>query len=753
MTPVSGARRRRARLAAMRRALLLTLTLCALALAPARTAHALTSLSRAEMREMRDEVRGMFFETLENYLRLAHPMDELKPLSCVGANTFGSDEGFAVTLIDALDACAVLGNKTAFERGVRLVAERGRFDVDAHVSVFEMNIRVLGGLLSAHLLASDEATGFKLDWYNGELLELAKEVGEAFLPAFETATGIPYGAINLKYGVEANETTVTSTASAGSLMLEFGTLSALTGDLRFVRAAERSLEALWERRSVIGLVGAHIDIQTGTWTQAEASVGAGIDSFYEYLLKSYMLFGNERHLEIFEEAYAAIEAHVRVAPWYLESGMMTGQVITSRYDSLMSFWPGLQTLYGDIETATTTHDAFFQVWKHYGFTPEGFDVNTGSAIPGQKPYPLRPELIESTYLLYKATGDVSYVSCGRDFLASLRLLKTECGYAHISDVSTQKLVDKMESFFLTETLKYLYLLFDAALDRENIVDGGPYPYIFTTEAHILPMKSSIDAKDHREQYSKTRPTTKPTASLMRSLLQGSVAAISNFRHEFVDHYQTRKPDKFCNYHSLLWQIGLRPAPERPHNLTERLRGITGRPNGVRTLINTMKEYFQRINRPDQRLTVRIGVEALLNAGDDVQISRRMAVLLSLTHESLKEISNSYFGGILCAKLINFRVVSAANNGVNDSVDFDFQTKIAYNLASPCIGRSIMRALGSMMHAYAHEIGSVYDCPISRMSYIPFTEYEDPNVDAAPARHAAADVATKTNKNPTAAEAA
>lgn len=698
---------------------------------------------------MREEVRGMFFETLENYLRLAHPMDELKPLSCVGANTFGSPEGFAVTLIDALDACAVLGNKTAFERAVRLVVDGARFNVDAHVSVFEMNIRVLGGLLSAHLLASDEATGFKLDWYKGELLDLAKELGEAFLPAFETTTGIPYGAINLKHGVEDNETTVTSTAAAGSLILEFGTLSALTGDLRFVRAAENSLEALWERRSDIGLVGAHIDIETGTWTQAEASVGAGIDSFYEYLLKSYMLFGNERHLEIFEEAYIAIEAHVRVAPWYLESGMMTGYVITSRYDSLMSFWPGLQTLYGDIETATTTHDAFFQVWKHYGFTPEGFDVQTGSAIPGQKPYPLRPELIESTYLLYKATGDVSYVSCGRDFLASLRLLQTECGYAHISDVSTQKLVDKMESFFLTETLKYLYLLFDAALDRENIVDGGPYPYIFTTEAHILPMISSINSQDHRERHSKSRPAT-TASSLMRSLLQGSVAAISNFRHDINDYYQSRTADKFCNYHSMLWQIGLRPAPERPHNLTERLRLITGRPKGIRTLINTMKELFQRINRPDQRLTVRIGVAALLNVGDEAQISRRMAVLLSLVHGSLTEISNSYFGGTLCAELISFRVASAMNNGVNDSVDFEFQTKIQYNMASPCIGRSIMRALGSMMHAYAHEIGSVYDCPISRTSYIPFTEYEDPNVDAEAALDKAEDAKsadkTSTVKN-------
>ena len=592
------------------------------------------------------------------------------------------------------------------------------FDVDAHVSVFEMNIRVLGGLLSAHMLASDEATGFKLDWYDGELLELARELGEAFMPAFDTPTGIPYGAINLRYGVEVNETTVTSTAAGGSLILEFGMLSELTGDPKFMRAAETSLEALWERRSDIGLVGAHIDIVNGFWTQAEASVGAGIDSFYEYLLKSYMLFGNERHLAIFEEAYAAIEAHVRVAPWYLESGMATGNIITSRYDSLMSFWPGLQTLYGDIETATTTHDAFFQVWKHYGFTPEGFDVHVGSAIPGQKPYPLRPELIESTYLLYKATGDVSYISCGRDFLASLRLLKTKCGYAHMRDVVTQKLEDKMESFFLAETLKYLYLLFDAALDGENIIDGGPYPYIFTTEAHIFPLKLTIDAKDDRVQHSTPRLTT-AAVSFMRSFLRGGVTMMKKFGEEGA-----HKSEKFCAYHSLLWQIGLTRAPERPHNLTERLHSLTGRPNGVHSKRNSVHEFFSRMKRQDQTLFVRVGVRSLISGADQAAVAKRLAVMLERTHDSLRAISEEHFGGTTCAKLNNFRLASSEGTNENDSLDFEFRTNIPFNLANVCVSKAIMRAINLMMHTYANEIGSVWDDPVSQISYIPVTEWND-----------------------------
>ena len=243
------------------------------------------SLSREEINELRDETHAMFVETWDSYLTHAYPADELAPISCVGVNTFGAKHGLAVTLIDALDSAAVFGNFTMFERGVRRVVDDVSFDVDAHVSVFEMNIRVLGGLLSAHMLASDANTGFAIDWYDGELLALAKDLGERFLPAFDTPTGIPYGSINLKTGVDANETRITSTATAGTLILEFGMLTKLTGDARFRSAAEKSLDAIWEHRSDLGLVGAHIDIYRGLWTQAEASVGVGVDSFYEYLLK------------------------------------------------------------------------------------------------------------------------------------------------------------------------------------------------------------------------------------------------------------------------------------------------------------------------------------------------------------------------------------------------------------------------------------------------------------------------------------
>lgn len=64
------------------------------------------------------------------------------------------------------------------------------FDVDLKVNVFEANIRLLGGLLSAHLLASDESLGLMQKPYHGELLVQAADLGARLMAAFE---GSPSG--------------------------------------------------------------------------------------------------------------------------------------------------------------------------------------------------------------------------------------------------------------------------------------------------------------------------------------------------------------------------------------------------------------------------------------------------------------------------------------------------------------------------------------------------------------------------------
>jgi ER degradation enhancer, mannosidase alpha-like 2 len=113
--------------------------------------------------------------------------------------------------------------------------------------------------------------------YNGGLLPLALDLANRLLPALDTSSGIPFGSINLRKGVSPTESPITCTAAAGTLILEFGTLSRLTGDFRFERAAHRAALSLWSRRSGIDLLGAHLSLRTGAWTQADAGIGRGID--------------------------------------------------------------------------------------------------------------------------------------------------------------------------------------------------------------------------------------------------------------------------------------------------------------------------------------------------------------------------------------------------------------------------------------------------------------------------------------------
>lgn len=90
----------------------------------------------------------------------------------------------------------MLGDKPAFEQAVRNTIDWVSFDVNTKTQVFETTIRVLGGLLSGHQFASATGQPFHLPWYKGELLDLAKDLGERLLPAFATPTGMPYARVH-----------------------------------------------------------------------------------------------------------------------------------------------------------------------------------------------------------------------------------------------------------------------------------------------------------------------------------------------------------------------------------------------------------------------------------------------------------------------------------------------------------------------------------------------------------------------------
>ena len=415
--------------------------------------NAINTTGTAEDLKLRmlKEVRTMFYHGYDNYMKHAFPKDELCPVSCTGTNTL-SGGGMFLTLVDTLDTLLVLGNESEFCKQVEFLSTELDFDLNLNASVFETNIRVLGGLLTAHLLIEEEQA--ICPTYAGELLKIAYDLGTRLLVAFDTPTGIPYGTVNLRHGIPKNESNITSLAGGGTFILEFGVLSALTGDHLFLDAALRSITALYERRSDKGLLGNHIYISTGRWSHGDSGVGGSTDSFFEYLAKGYALFGDYELLKKFKVLQKSIKEHIYSPPWYVGVSMDTGKVVWPIFSSLQAFYPGILLNLGFNKEGTDSLEAMHSVWKRFGSLPEGFNIMLNKAQPGQTAYPLRPELAESLWQAYQKSKDPVYVRMGADMVFAInRRMKTRCGFCVLENVVTGELRDSMESFFLAETLK------------------------------------------------------------------------------------------------------------------------------------------------------------------------------------------------------------------------------------------------------------------------------------------------------------
>ncbi|UJR32098.1 hypothetical protein I4U23_019566 [Adineta vaga] len=468
--------------------------------------------SRSERLQYREKAREMFQFGYDNYMKYAFPQDELDPIHCRGR---GPDKNynindvlgeFSLTLIDSLDTLAVMGNVSEFRHAVQLVIDHVHFDRNSTIQVFEATIRVLGALLSAHLLIVDPLQPFgnlSIADYDNELLNLAHDLASRLLPAFEnTPHGLPFPRVNLMTGIVDGSRNDTSTAGAGSLSLEFSILSRLIGDPVYERVARRAVNSLWDKRNnVTGLLGSVIDVNSGEWLGQLSGLGAGIDSFFEYLLKNYILFGDESDLQMFDDAYRSVTQYLRrgrgncmdedgIHPMFVNVNMHTGQLATTWIDALQASFSAVQVLRGDIDEAICLHALYYSIWRKFGVLPERF--NWQIKMPDVLFYPLRPEFIESTYFLYQATKNPFYLHVGRDILDNLNAYtRVECGFATVHDVRDKTLEDRMESFFLSETCKYLFLLFD----EENYLNQhGANHYIFTTEAHIIPLMAKLRKK-------------------------------------------------------------------------------------------------------------------------------------------------------------------------------------------------------------------------------------------------------------------
>ena len=275
-----------------------------------------------------------------------------------------------------------------------------------------MIILIFSGLLGGHISAKYIHSHYspRLSWYRDELLVLAHDLALRLLPAFNTSSGLPLPRVNLRYGIDLNlskseRDRFTCTACAGTLILEWATLSRLTGNDLFEQYADRALTYLWERRHrKSNLMGTILNVHSGDWIVRESGIGAGIDSYYEYLFKAYILLGEKNHdyLSRFEEHYSSIMSYVQRGVAMVNVHMhQPYRSSRNHMDALLAFWPGLQVMTGDLKSAIELHEMLYQVVRKHKFIPEAF--TTDYRVHWHS-HPLRPEFVESTYLLYKVTN-------------------------------------------------------------------------------------------------------------------------------------------------------------------------------------------------------------------------------------------------------------------------------------------------------------------------------------------------------------
>lgn len=417
--------------------------------------------------ELASQVKTEFLHAWNGYKKYAWGNDDLKPLSKSYHNWY--PQPLLMTPVDALDTMYLMGFKDEADITRKYITDNLSFDKDISVQNFEITIRLLGGLLSSYQLTGDK-----------KLLAMADDLGKRLLPVFDSPTGLPYKYVNLKTGKTRGE--VSNPAETGTLLIEFGTLSKLTKKPIYYEKAKRALVESYKRRSLIGLVGTNINVETGKWTNTGSHISAEIDSYYEYLLKCAILFDDKDCRKMWEDSIAAINKNladeVRGELWYGHSDMTTGKRTETTSGALDAFFPAVLALSGDLKRAKRLQDSSFKMWQVHGIEPEVFNYQIMKVEHAG--YPLRPEIIESTYYLYQYTKDPKYLAMGKqmweDFVKHCR---TEVGYAHLKSVVTKEKSDAMQSFLFAETFKYFYLLFapQKTLDFKKIV--------FNTEAHPI----------------------------------------------------------------------------------------------------------------------------------------------------------------------------------------------------------------------------------------------------------------------------
>ncbi|CAI4229900.1 unnamed protein product [Auanema sp. JU1783] len=452
----------------------------------------------------RVSIKQMMKFAWDGYVKYAWGSNELRPISRTGhsASIFGSGD-MGASIIDAIDTLYIMGFKEEYQEARKWIEMNLDFKriAKGDISVFETNIRFVGGLLAIYALTNDKM-----------FLKKAEDIATILLPAFDTPTGIPLALINVQTGTAKNYNWASGGCSIlsefGSIQLEFDYLSNATGNPIFAQKAEKIRDVLTQLEKPDGLYPIYLNPKTGRWGQRDYSLGAMADSFYEYLLKQWVITGkvDTRTKKEYEEAVFAMEKKMLFKSdqsdlWYFAN--LKGSRVEHKMEHLACFAGGMFALHASNDNNRTVAAHYMELAEHIGQTCHESYIRTGTGIGPEafrftssveakavsvreKNYYLRPEVVETWFYLWRLTKQDKYREWAWNFAQSLeKHAKADAGYSGIEDVYTIPVTkdDVQQSFLFAETLKYLYLIFteDTVLPLDR--------WVFNTEAHAFPIRS------------------------------------------------------------------------------------------------------------------------------------------------------------------------------------------------------------------------------------------------------------------------
>ncbi|PRP88409.1 hypothetical protein PROFUN_03323 [Planoprotostelium fungivorum] len=418
--------------------------------------------------------------------------DELRPVTAKSYNWMN----MSITVFSALDTLYIMDLKDEYEEARDWAVSGLDLQRDLNVSFFETNIRVVGGLLGAYDLTKDK-----------QLLKQAVKVADKMMPAFNNKGIIPFPSINLQTGkgYATWSDHVTTLAELGSFQLEFNYLSHHTNNPKYAAYSLKVVAHMQSLKPAHGLYPTLYNLKDGKISSHPSNLytfGASSDSFYEYVLKQWLQTGkrDKKLRQMYDESVEGMLSMVYRSKFshnvYIVEKKGLGYVL-HEMDHLACFVPGMlalgahgETLDRDMMLAEEMMTSCMDLYacSSSGLAPDRVRFHASNIYdftPVDARYLLRPETLESLYVLWKKTGDEKYRGWAwKVFTAIERNCKTKYGYSGIKDatrvVDTPK-DDVQHAYLLSETFKYLYLIFEddakASYDLRRVV--------FNTEAHAL----------------------------------------------------------------------------------------------------------------------------------------------------------------------------------------------------------------------------------------------------------------------------